>query len=176
MTAFPLLSLPNLVLLPGNTVRLQASVLPLDVQSGMTVCCVEERHYREHPGALGCLAEVQQVQHLPTGIAFTLVGLRRFAPRVQLDTHQGPQLLGQPEPFRPWPGGPLPQFPDLRADVARLFQRVEPSLWLDMVAFHRPLDLHQRWLLLQEPDPVVRARQLSSLAGELPRTASLSLN
>ena len=173
---FALLNLPNLVLLPGNTVRLHASHLPLELGSGMTLCCVEELHHREHPGARVCLAEVQQVQRSPTGIAFTLLGLRRFLPKVQLETDRGTQLLGQAEAFSPWPGGTLPQFSDLRPDVAALRSRVDPSLWLDMVAFHRPLSVHQRWLLLQEPNPRSRARQLSGFPSLEQRTVTHSLN
>lgn len=168
----PLLSLPNLVLLPGNTVRLHCSRLPFELSPSQQLCCVEQQHFRRHPLSRGCLAEVQQLQRVPTGVAFTLVGLRRLQIQGTVDS----EVLVEADPFRPWPGGPLPEFSGLRPDVAALRQRIDGALWLDMAAFHLPLPLGQRWALQQQPDPLVRARQLTHAPRLVPARLCLSAN
>lgn len=168
----PLLSLPNLVLLPGNTVRLHCSRLPFELSPSQQLCCVEQQHFLQFPLSRGCLAEVQQLERVPTGVAFTLVGLRRLQIRGSI----GVQVLVEADPFLPWPGGPLPEFSGLRPDVAALRQRIDGALWLDMVAFHLPLPLARRWALQQQPDPRARAHQLAHAPRLAPVCLSLSAN
>lgn len=179
----PLLATPGFVLLPACTATLFLGLEFFQQQVALSescrrlVCILEAGHYQRERNLVGCLAQVRGVHKIPTGWTVQFAGLRRMRIEAELQTDQGVLVAGQELSPQPWLEGESPPHFDGLAEVVQQFRgRVEAGLWLDMAAFHLPLDAHTKQLILCQPDPHQRAELLLQVQAQPEVAPSYSLN
>lgn len=181
----PALPIPNFVLFPGCTVRLQFGFPALQEQlelahetgGRLVVSHALQGAHGWAPAKVGCLAEVRDIRTNSQGLQAQLAGVQRVA-IVSQRKEKGRLYWGcRPLEIQQWNRKKAPELQGMPELVKNARAQLPPALWLDVAAFHFPgLPFEQKLALLAEPDPHKRYYQLLESARKVRKKRKISLN